>query len=50
MEVTQQFRISRGEWVCAGCAAPMIEAPDQTVVMTHEKTCPEVAGLRSAQA
>ena len=50
MEATQQFRISRGEWVCAGCGAPMTEGPDQTVQMTHAAACAEVAGLRQSQA
>lgn len=50
MDNTQTFRISRGEWVCGGCGAPMIEAPDQSVQMSHAAGCPELANLRSGQA
>jgi hypothetical protein len=50
MEVSQTFRISHGEWVCGGCGAPMTEAADQTVVMTHEKGCSEVRGIQAGQA
>jgi hypothetical protein len=50
MEATQQFRIDHGEWVCAGCAAPMTEGPEQNVEMTHETGCPELSNLRQSQA
>lgn len=41
----QRFRISNGEWVCAGCAAPMTEAEDDEggVTMTHSESCPETS-------
>lgn len=43
----QRFRISQGEWVCAGCAAPMTEATDGEggVIMVHGSGCGEVASL-----
>jgi len=45
----QRFRISQGEWVCAGCGAPMAEAADgEGVAMTHDAYCPEVSKLISA--
>ena len=47
----QRFRISEGEWVCAGCAAVMTEAADDEggVTMTHAETCEEVSKLREQQ-
>jgi hypothetical protein len=51
MAVTQQFRIDHGDWVCAGCGAPMAEREaDQAVVMTHADDCPEVSGGAPAGA
>jgi hypothetical protein len=46
----QRFRISQGEWVCAGCGAPMTEAGDDNggVIMAHDKDCAQVAALRGA--
>ena len=45
IKVRQRFRISNGEWLCAGCQAPMVEAEDGEggVIMTHAAGCPEVS-------
>jgi hypothetical protein len=51
MAFTQRFAIDHGEWVCAGCRAPMTErAQDQAVVMNHRADCPEVSGAQASGA
>jgi len=57
MIMIQHFAIDHGEWVCAGCAAPMVMepgpdplAPAERVVMTHAAHCPEVSGEAPAGA
>lgn len=55
MATAQEFAISNGEWVCAGCAAMMIEQADveaggqtpRTVVMNHRPDCGQLAALRA---
>lgn len=46
-KIQQRFRISQGEWVCAGCGAQMLEAADAEggVMMDHEPSCEEVATM-----
>ena len=47
----QEFRLSGGAWVCAGCGADMHERDsDQAVVMTHQPGCSEVSGAAEPQA
>jgi hypothetical protein len=47
MDWTQQFRIDHGEWVCAGCGAPMTEGSEGNVVMNHPASCPERPGSQA---
>lgn len=55
MATAQEFAISNGEWVCAGCGAAMVmpddvehgvQAPRQ-VTMNHQPTCTQLAQLRA---
>lgn len=57
MTATQQFQLQEavpglpGEWVCAGCKAPMTmaepdgDSPAGAMIMDHQDGCEEVARL-----
>jgi hypothetical protein len=62
MMATQQFQLQEpvpglpGEWVCAGCRAPMTmaepsgDAPADAMIMDHQDGCPEVKTLTAGRA
>lgn len=55
MAAAQEFAISNGEWVCAGCGAGMVMPEDaehgvqapRRVTMNHEPGCSQLAALRA---